>query len=119
MLAFLSPFSKWNWITEPFIIMIYFPFIVALGAGALLNDRARKICVFSGKISYPIYMTHYAFLWMFGHYDGKYKPDALHLFYIIATALVLLTGFAYLVMVVYDTPVRKFLNKPRKQISAD
>lgn len=35
LLAFLYPFSeKTNLITEPLVIIFYFPFLVALGAGA-------------------------------------------------------------------------------------
>ena len=112
-LAFLMPFSGWNWITEPLVVLFYFPLLVALGAGALPADRANKLCVFSGNLSYPLYMTHYAALWMFGNYYGKYKPDSLHLFYIVAGSLVVLVSFAWLVMVVYDTPVRRYLSKRR------
>lgn len=114
LIAFLILCSAaWNWLTEPLLVLFYFPLLVALGAGALPGARAEKLTIFSGKISYPIYMTHYAAMWMFGNYYAKYKPDALHLFYIIACGLVVLTFFAWLVMVVYDVPVRKYLAKKR------
>ncbi len=112
-LAFLMPFSGWNWLTEPLVVLFYFPLVVALGAGALPAARAQKLCIFSGKISYPIYMTHYAAIWMFGNYYSKYKPDSLHLFYIIACGMVVLIGIAWIVMQVYDIPVRKYLSKKR------
>jgi peptidoglycan/LPS O-acetylase OafA/YrhL len=115
LLAFLSPFSTWNWLTEPLIIIIYFPLLVSLGAGATLSDGFKKICNFSGKISYPLYMTHYAVLWMWGNYYGSHKPDAVHMFYIIAPSIILLVGFAYLVMKFYDEPVRRWLGRKRKK----
>jgi peptidoglycan/LPS O-acetylase OafA/YrhL len=103
-------FSKWNWLSEPFVVLFYFPLLIALGAGATLTPGLKKICVFSGKISYPLYMTHYAVLWMFGNYYTSHKPDAMHLTAIIIAGLILLVGAAYLVMVLYDIPVRRYLS---------
>ncbi|WP_373417350.1 acyltransferase family protein [Mucilaginibacter phenanthrenivorans] len=115
MLALLSPFSKWNWLSEPFIIVLYFPLLIALGAGAILTPAFKKTCVLSGKISYPLYMTHYAFIWVFAAYNTKYKPVAGQLALIIICSLVLLVAFAWLMMVLYDIPVRKYLSEKRKQ----
>jgi peptidoglycan/LPS O-acetylase OafA/YrhL len=115
MLAFLMPFSSWNWLTEPFVVIIYFPLLVALGAGAVLNNGLRKICVFSGNISYPLYMTHYVVMWFFANYYTANKPDAVHLAYIIIPGLIVLVAFAYLAMKVYDMPLRRYLTEKRKQ----
>jgi peptidoglycan/LPS O-acetylase OafA/YrhL len=117
-LAFLMPFSKWNWLSEPLVVIFYFPLLIALGAGATLTPGLKRICVFSGKISYPLYMTHYAVLWMFGNYYGSHKPGTTQLAFIIITSLILLVGAAYLVMVIYDIPVRKYLSEKRKEMLA-
>jgi peptidoglycan/LPS O-acetylase OafA/YrhL len=37
-LAFIMPFSKWNWLSEPFVVLFYFPLLIALGAGAMLTE---------------------------------------------------------------------------------
>ncbi|MGY4382984.1 peptidoglycan/LPS O-acetylase OafA/YrhL [Pedobacter sp. UYP24] len=110
-LAFLMPFGKWNWLSQPTVVLVYLPMLIALGAGATLTEGFKKLCVFSGKISYPLYMTHYAALWMFGNYYTSHKPAGGQLAVIVITSLILLVGFAYLVMVVYDIPVRKYLRK--------
>ncbi|MDB5118833.1 MAG: acyltransferase [Sphingobacteriales bacterium] len=114
-LAFLMPFGKWNWLTEPAVVLCYFPLLIALGAGATLTKGLKKLCVFSGKISYPLYMAHYAVLWMFGNYYTSHKPAAEQLTVIIITSLILLVGIAYLVMIVYDIPVRKYLTNKMKE----
>jgi len=114
-LSFIMPFSKWNWLTEPLVILFYFPLLIALGAGATLKPGFKKLCVFSGKISYPLYMTHYAVIWMFGNYYSSHKPGTTRLSFIILSAVILLIGFAYLVMVIYDIPVRRYLTNKRKQ----
>lgn len=116
-LAFVSPFSKWNWISEPLIIIVYFPLMVALGAGAVLSDGLKKICVFAGKLSYPLYMTHYTFIWMFANYFAANKPGPGKLAMIISCCAALMIGFAWLVMTIYDTPVRAYLSRKRKQVS--
>jgi peptidoglycan/LPS O-acetylase OafA/YrhL len=114
-LAFIMPFSKWNWLSEPAIVLFYFPLLITLGAGATLTQGLKKLCVFFGKISYPLYMTHYAVMWMFGNYYSSHKPGTAQLSYIIITGLILLLGIAWLVMVTYDIPVRRYLTNKRKQ----
>lgn len=109
-LAFIMPFSKWNWLSEPIVVLFYFPLLIALGAGAALAPGLKKFCIFSGKISYPLYMTHYAALWMFSNYYTSHQPGTMQLALIIMAGLILLFGAAYLVMVIYDIPVRKYLS---------
>ena len=116
MLAFLMPYSdKWSKVTEPLVVLFYFPLLVALGAGSTLTPGLKKLCVFSGKISYPLYMTHYAVLWMYGNYYTAHKPGPVQLAYIIIPGIILVTGASWVVMEFYDIPVRRFLNNKRKQ----
>ena len=115
LLAFIMPVSKWNWISEPVVVLFYFPMLIALGAGAKLTAVFKKLCIFSGKISYPLYMTHYAALWMFGNYYTSHKPGTMQLTLIIIAGLIVLVGVAYLVMVIYDMPVRKYLSDKRNE----
>jgi peptidoglycan/LPS O-acetylase OafA/YrhL len=110
-LAFVMPFGKWNWLTEPAVVLLYFPLLISLGAGATATNALKKLCVFSGKLSYPLYMTHYAVIWMFGNYYTSHKPAAGQLSVIIIISSILLIGFAYLVMLAYDIPVRKYLTR--------
>ncbi|WP_345954570.1 acyltransferase [Mucilaginibacter sp. PAMB04168] len=114
-LAFVMPSSKWNWLSEPLVVLLYFPLLIALGAGTPLTPGFKKVCSFLGNISYPLYMTHYAVLWMFGNYYTSHKPDTTQLALIITVSIFLLVGAAYLVMVVYDTPVRKYLSNKRNK----
>jgi peptidoglycan/LPS O-acetylase OafA/YrhL len=114
-LAFVMPFSKWNWLSEPLVVLFCFPLLIALGAGAILTPGLKKVCLFLGKISYPLYMTHYAVLWMFGNYYASHKPGTMQLAFIIIFGLILLVGAAYLIMRVYDVPLRKYLTDKRKK----
>lgn len=116
LIAFLVPFSiKANHITDPLIVIFYFPFLVALGAGAGLYPRFAKICMFSGDISYPLYVIHYPFLWMFLSYLEAQKPSMGQMIIMIPIGVLLLTGLAYVIMIYLDIPVRNYLkNKMRK-----
>ncbi|MNF12695.1 hypothetical protein D3C80_2142740 [compost metagenome] len=52
---------------------------------------------------------------MFGNYYTNHKPDSLQLTFIIIGGVILLVGVAYLVMVFYDIPVRKYLSDKRNE----
>jgi peptidoglycan/LPS O-acetylase OafA/YrhL len=114
-LVFLIPFGKWNWLTEPLVILFYFPLLIALGAGAVLSPGLKKLCNFSGNISYPLYMTHYAVIWVFLNYYTINKPATGQLAMIIVTGMILLLGMAWLVMTFYDIPVRRYLTLKAKK----
>jgi len=114
-LVFIMPFFKWNWLAESLVVLFYFPLLVSLGAGSKLSLGSKTLCVFSGKISYPLYMTHYAAIWVFGHYYTSNKPTTCELSIVIITGTILLVGFAYLVMVLYDIPIRRYLTSKRQQ----
>ena len=113
-LPFLMPYFQWNWLAEWLVVIIYFPLIVALGAGASLATKHKKFCTFLGDISYPLYMTHYAGIWIFGHYYMTHHIDTVQLILLVIGGLLLLAGFAYLIMRFYDIPVRKYLTEKRK-----
>jgi peptidoglycan/LPS O-acetylase OafA/YrhL len=110
--AFLVPYSeKFNWIIEPIMVMFYFPAVVALGAGANLGNRSKAICELSGRISYPLYMVHYPFMWIFLSYVQTQKPAMGEMMIITCIGVLLLIALAYLVMNYIDVPVRNFLRK--------
>jgi peptidoglycan/LPS O-acetylase OafA/YrhL len=59
-------------------------------------------------------MTHYAVIWIFGHYLTTQKPGPQELTFVVIAGVVVLVSFAYLVMVIYDIPIRRYLNKKRR-----
>jgi peptidoglycan/LPS O-acetylase OafA/YrhL len=113
--AFIMPYCKWNRLTEPLVVLLFFPLLVALGAGATLSNRLKKICVFAGKLSYPLYMTHYAALFMFANYCASHKPSVSRIFLIVPAGMIVLVLISWGVMLVYDIPVRQYLTRKRKQ----
>ncbi len=118
VLAFVMPYGRWNRITEPLVIIFYFPLLIMLGAGARLKESTKRICQFSGNISYPLYMTHYAAIWIFGHYVTDHKLSAGQLALVVTIGVLALLGFAYGVMRWYDVPLRKYLTTQRKRTAS-
>jgi peptidoglycan/LPS O-acetylase OafA/YrhL len=58
VLALVMPYARGAWIREAAVIVVFFPFLVALGAGAMVTPRIERLCRVSGDLSYPLYMTH-------------------------------------------------------------
>jgi len=114
-LSFLLPSSKYNGVTELLVVLLYFPLLISLGAGATLRGGLKKLCVFAGKISYPLYMTHYAVIWIWGNYYTSHKMTTTQLTLTITTSIILLVGIAWLVMVIYDIPIRRYLTSQWRQ----
>lgn len=109
MISLLLPFTGKAYITDTIIVIFYFPLLIAFGAGARLTSISHKVCTFSGNISYPLYMVHYPFIWLFFSYLEQNKPSMNEKILITAIGTILLIGLAYLIMVKIDMPVRAYL----------
>lgn len=111
LLALTMPYAPGGWIREVAVIVVYFPLLLALGAGATVSPRVERLCKFSGDLSYPLYMTHYSVIWIWGDFASKYKlataGNRLTLDVICGVAT--MVAVAWLVMVAYDKPVRAYL----------
>lgn len=120
LIAFLIPYAdKTNHWVDPLIVVFYFPLLVALGAGARLNPISEKICKFSGDISYPLYVIHYPFLWLFLSYIEKVKPSMNQMVMAMAIGTLLLILLAYLTLRFIDLPIRKYLKNRMQQEKAE
>jgi peptidoglycan/LPS O-acetylase OafA/YrhL len=111
LLAFFTPhYNSWNWLAEPFLVAIYLPLIVSLGAGTSLTGKQHKLNKLSGDISYPLYMTHYPFMWVFLSYVTVENPTMAQLGWIIPISTTLLIAFAYVVAKFLDFPIRRYFS---------
>lgn len=112
LLSFIIPYSAVNgkWI-DPLLVIILYPLLVAMGAGSIATGAVARLCQFLGEISYPLYMIHYPFIWLFMSYVEKYKPSLQLMMGITFAGTALLTGVSYLVLKRIDEPVRRFLKR--------
>lgn len=99
-----------NGLYDTICITIAFPLLVYLGASGQTTDRATtRICKFLGEISYPLYMVHYPFIYL---YYAWVKNESLSFVESLPGALAVVVGsviLAYLCLKLYDIPVRKYL----------
>lgn len=109
MLALVMPYAKGGWIREAAVIVVYFPLLVALGSGAKVSPRVERLCRFSGDISYPLYMTHYSVIWIWGDFADKHKLATGGLALAVACGVAITVAFAWIAMVTYDSPARSYL----------
>lgn len=101
-----------NGLYDTFCFAIIFPLLVYLGASAkTTNKYTLRICKFLGDISYPLYMVHYPFIYL---YYAWVKNKNLTFTESLPGASALVIGsilLAYLCLKLYDEPVRKYLTK--------
>lgn len=94
-------------------ILVLFPLVVLIGAGSRTTDSvSTKICNFLGELSYPLYITHFPFIYMQIQWVAKH-PEAPVWMHITLNAGVIvmsvLTAWAF--YKAYDIPVREWLKK--------
>lgn len=101
----------WNGLFEFFCIAVVFPLIVWLGASGQTTDAfSTRVCKFLGDLSFPLYITHYPFMYLF--YSWLIKTER---YTFAETWQVALCVYAWNVLVAivclkcYDEPVRKWL----------
>ena len=99
-----------NGVYDTVCCVVFFPFLVYLGASGKSTDKyTNLICRFLGDISYPLYMVHYPFIYLYYAWvkNGNLTfqeswPGAAGV--VIGSILL-----AYICLKLYDVPVRKYL----------
>lgn len=110
---FGGPQHLWmNGLYEACCIVLFFPFIVAAGAGdRLTNPMAVKLCRFFGDISYPLYITHYPLIYVYTAWVIRdhvpVRVGAPMGVLLVVTAITV----AYASLKLYDEPVRAWLSR--------
>lgn len=93
-------------------VVFAFPLIVYLGASGTVMDKfTARICKFLGDLSYPLYMVHYPFIYL---YFAWVKNEGLSFQDSLPGAVALVVGsivLAYLCLKYYDEPLRRYLKK--------
>ncbi len=101
-----------NGIFDSICTIIIFPFLVYLGASGTTTDKkSTSVCKFLGDISYPLYVVHYPFMYLF--YAWLWS-ESLTFAQTWPVAVGIFIGdicLAYICLKFYDEPVRKWLTK--------
>ncbi|MGL4346892.1 MAG: acyltransferase family protein [Chitinophagaceae bacterium] len=101
-----------NGLYDIFCCTIAFPLLVYMGASDTTTQKTTiQICKFLGNISYPLYIIHYPFIYL---YYAWVKNKNLTFIQSLPGALTLFLGtilLVYLCLKLYDQPIRKFLTQ--------
>lgn len=99
-----------NGIYDAVCCIVVFPLLVYMAASGKTTDKVSgRVCKFLGDISYPLYMVHYPFIYL---YYAWVKNNNLSFADSLSGALALFFGsiaLAYLCLKLYDEPARKWL----------
>lgn len=111
ILFFLPTFhnSSLNGLYEAVCIIVIFPLIVSAGAGGKIQGRWAKLCKFSGDISYPLYIIHYPFVYVYTAWVAVKKPAPEQIIVVASALFICLVIIAYASLKWYDEPVRTWL----------
>lgn len=100
-----------NGLYHLFLAMLVFPALVVGGAHWNIGPKERMLCKLAGRLSYPIYILHFPFLFIYMNYVTFTKPPAATAHVVAAGAFLIVVGFAWAALTFYDEPLRKRLRK--------
>ena len=110
VLALAMPYAKGGWIREAAVIIVYFPLLIALGAGATVSPRVERLCRLSGDLCVSaVYDPLLSDLDLGRLLPEKHKLATRGMAPEVLCGDVIMVAFASLVMVAYDKPVRAYL----------
>lgn len=98
-----------NGLLEVAMVILLFPLIVLLGAHSQIGRGEMAACKFAGHISYPIYILHYPYLFIYMNYVNFRHPPMQDRLLWASVAFIVVVGFAWSALKLYDEPIRRAL----------
>jgi len=110
---FVAPqMGAWNGLFEAACVIVVFPLVLAAGAGVTRTDGAiGALCRFMGELSYPVYVVHYAFVYLFAHWNWNTHPAPARVALVAAGSQIGIVLLAYALLRWFDRPVRAWLTR--------
>jgi peptidoglycan/LPS O-acetylase OafA/YrhL len=101
-----------NGLYEALCVIILFPIIVAIGAGEKRVDGLSiRTARFFGDLSYPLYITHYPWVYIYTAWVIRVRPTATQGVFAALLAAIAAIAIAYASLKLYDEPVRRWLSR--------
>lgn len=110
---FVTPLiGKFNAWFEAGCIIVVFPLVLAAGAGVTKVEGAiGALCRFMGEMSYPVYIIHYPFIYLFAHWNWSTHPGPMRLKLMVAGLSLGIVILAYALLRWFDKPMRAWLTQ--------
>jgi len=116
-LALISIFTAPNLggftsLCEALCVIGVFPIILCLGSGQGRVDGAMgRFCRLTGRLSYPLYMSHYPAIYVYDHWLNQRHPSDALIWLVSVALYVGLVVMAWLITKYYDEPLRAYLGR--------
>jgi peptidoglycan/LPS O-acetylase OafA/YrhL len=100
---------KLNGLYEAACVVLLFPAIIVAGRHCEAGRGMVGLCKASGRISYPLYITHFPFLYVWMNYVANGKPSQARLVGIGVALVPFLLLVAWAAYTFWDEPIRRRL----------
>jgi peptidoglycan/LPS O-acetylase OafA/YrhL len=101
----------WNGLYEAACVLFLFPLIILCGAHSDAGRGMIRLCKFSGRLSYPLYITHIGFVYVLAGYAWTRHPSPSVIISWIFVVLPIVIVVAWFFLKVFDEPVRAWLTR--------
>ncbi|SEN85819.1 Peptidoglycan/LPS O-acetylase OafA/YrhL, contains acyltransferase and SGNH-hydrolase domains [Sphingomonas gellani] len=116
-LAFAAPLLptvggvKLNGLYQALCVLVLFPAIIVVGRHSSGGPLVRRLCRTAGALSYPLYMTHYPFVYVYMNWIAIGGATAWSTMWVAAALIVFTVVFAFLAYRLWDLPLRRALQR--------
>jgi peptidoglycan/LPS O-acetylase OafA/YrhL len=100
-----------NGLYDAACVLFLFPLIILAGAHSDSGAGMVKLCKFSGRLSYPLYITHIPFVYIIANFAHTRHPSKPVLLGYIFLLLPFVVTLAWLFLKYFDEPVRAWLTR--------
>jgi peptidoglycan/LPS O-acetylase OafA/YrhL len=102
---------SFNGLYDAACVLFLFPLIILAGAHSDSGAGMVKLCKFSGRLSYPLYITHIPFVYIIANFAHTRHPSKPVLLGYIFLLLPFVVTLAWLFLKYFDEPVRAWLTR--------
>jgi peptidoglycan/LPS O-acetylase OafA/YrhL len=92
-------------------VLFLFPLIILCGAHSKAGAGMMRLCKFSGRLSYPLYITHIPFVYVIAGFAATRHPSKLVVLACIFVVLPFVILLAWLAVKYIDEPVRAWFTR--------
>lgn len=108
----LPTFGAANWLYEAACVIVVLPLVLMAGAGSLQPEGTMgAVTRLVGELSYPVYIVHYPFIYLWGHWMWNTHPSKALLAAGTVALYLAVALFAFALSRWYDRPVRAWLTR--------
>ncbi len=116
-LAFAAPVwpavgdVKLNGLYQALCVLVLFPAIIVLGRHSRGSPSIRRLCRAAGILSYPLYITHYPFVYLYMNWISNGHVASGCTIWVPAALFVFTVVFAFVAYRLWDLPLRRALQR--------